>query len=425
MQTLRIGLLGLGNIGRGVYSLVSRKRKLIAEREGVSLEIARIGDRGPSVEVAAQRKLLTKNIRSILRDPGLDVIVELIGGVHPAYEFVVEAFRNGKDVVTANKALLAEKGNDIFRAAERYGRQIYFEASVGGGIPVIESLRRGLVANRVQSIHSIINGTSNYILSRMSDDFLGFQEALKEAQAKGYAEANPRLDVEGDDAAHKLVILASLAFGKIMRFQDIDVEGITQIKHEDIAFADEFGYRIKLLAIAKQTKNGVEARVQPTLLPKGHLLSNVNGSFNAILIRSDETGELLFYGKGAGREPTASAVVSDLVELAKVRAGQKEPSTSLPKGELRVKGISAILSRYYLRFHVVDQPGVLAKISQVLGKHAISISDVIQKEWRAGSVVPLILLTHDAPEGKLRKAVSAIDRLPVIRGKTQVLRIEN
>lgn len=429
-------MLGLGNIGRGVYSLISKKQKLIYERESVCLEILRIGDRGKSVEISEQKKLLTQDIPSILRDPEIDVIVELIGGVHPAFEFVIEAFKNGKDVVTANKALLAEKGNEIFRAAEKYGREIYFEASVGGGIPVIAGIREDLVANKIQSIHSIINGTSNYILSQMTSEKIDFSEALKQAQKLGFAEANPKLDIDGTDAAHKITVLASLAFGKMVKFDDVYVEGIEQIRNEDIAFADEFGYRIKLLAIAKAAKDGIEARVQPTLLPKKHFLSNVNGSFNAILIHADEVGDILFHGRGAGRAPTASAVISDLVKIAKIRSGSPSPFIPLPEGEGGVRGyfprgwnkvmkISSILSRYYLRFHVVDRPGVLANISRILGKYSISISDVIQKEQRAGSVVPLILLTHNAREDKLRQAVQSINKLSAIRGKAQVLRIES
>ena len=425
MQTLKIGLLGLGNIGSGVYSLIRKKRNLIASRSGVRLDLVRIADKRTKFPFSVPKTLLTRDTHSVLRDPRIDTVIELIGGIHPALEFVLEAFRNGKDVVTANKALLAEQGEQIFRTAEKYGRQIFFEASVGGGIPIIQALREGLIANQVQSIHSIINGTSNYILSEMSEKHVDFDKVLKAAQEKGYAEANPKLDVEGIDAAHKITILASLAFGKLARFKDVYAEGISQIRSEDIQFADEFGYRIKLLAITKKTPGGIEARVQPTLVPKNHLLANVSGSFNAILVRADEAGDLLFYGRGAGSKPTSSAIVSDLIALAKARSGRGKLHTSFPKGTLKIKGISSILSRYYFRFNVVDRPGVLAQIANVLGKHKISISDVIQKEWRFGSVVPLILLTHHAHEGNVRKALRVIGRLSVIRGKSQVLRIES
>ena len=425
MKSLKIGLLGLGTVGGGVYSLIKRKKSLIEARSGIRLDLVRMADRNQSFPFPIDRKIFTRQAEPVLKDPRVEVVVELIGGLHPALEFVLTALKNGKDVVTANKALLAEYGDQIYRTAEKYGQHVFFEASVGGGIPVIQALREGLVANQVQSIYSIINGTSNYILSEMSERHVDFSAALKDAQKKGYAEANPKLDVEGIDAAHKLTVLASLAFGKMISFKDVYAEGITQIRSEDIQFADEFGYCVKLLAIAKKMSGGVEARVQPTLVPKTHPLANVNGAFNAVLIRSDETGDLLFYGRGAGSEPTASAVVSDLVALAKARELPRNFSApKFPKGKLQVKKISTILSRYYLRFHVVDRPGVLAKITQILGKYKISISDVIQKEWRVGKVVPLILLTHFAHEESVRKALLAIDRLSVINGKSQVLRIE-
>jgi homoserine dehydrogenase len=328
-------------------------------------------------------------------------------------------------VVTANKALLAEYGEEIFDLARRKGRQVFFEASVGGGIPIIKTLREGLVANRIDSIYSIINGTSNYILSEMSERKIDFKEALRLAREKGFAEANPSLDIEGIDAAHKLAILVRLAFEGRVAFKEVYSEGISRIRNEDIAFAEEFGYRIKLLAIAKRDPDGIEARVQPTLLPKSHILANVSGSFNAILLRGDEVGEVLLYGRGAGSLPTASAVVSDLVDLAKGQSSLFLDSRLVGRfPRLKIKSISSILSRYYLRFHVIDEPGVLSRLSTILGRHRISISDVIQKERKAGSVVPLILLTHDASEKELRMAIREIDRLPVVRGKSQVIRIE-
>jgi len=355
----------------------------------------------------------------------VDVVVELIGGTQTARRLVIEALANGKDVVTANKALLAEHGDEIFEVASKNGKQVLFEASVGGGIPIIKTLSEGLVANRIDSIYSIINGTSNYILSEMSERKLDFKEALRLAQEKGYAEANPTLDIEGVDSAHKLAILVRLAFGGRVSFREVYSEGISRIRNEDIAFAEEMGYRIKLLAIAKRDPDGIEARVQPTLLPQNHILANVSGSFNAILLGGDEVGEILLYGLGAGPGPTASAVVSDLVDLAQGRGSRNlsSGSTNSPK-PLKIKSISSLLSRYYLRFHVIDKPGVLSKLSSLLGRHRISISDVIQKERRAGSVVPLILLTHDAPERELRMAIREIDRLPAVQGKSQVIRIE-
>lgn len=428
MRTLKIGLLGLGQIGSGLVSILSRKKKYFAEELGLRFEIVKVAvkHKNKARKVRVPASLLTTNALEVIRDPKVDVVVELIGGVREARAYVTEALRSGKHVITANKALLAEHGDEIFELAKRMRRWIFFEASVGGGIPVIKSLREGLVGNKIESIHSIINGTSNYILTRMTEDKMDFQEALKLAQKKGYAEADPTLDIEGVDAAHKLAILTRFAFGGKVRFKDVYAEGISSIRSEDIAFAEEFGYRIKLLAIAKADKDGIEARVQPTLLPKSHILSNVNGAFNAISLRGDEVGDVLLYGRGAGSLPTASAVISDLMDMA-LRQSVRFENDSLLRAirkPLKIKNISSLLSRYYLRFHVVDRPGVLARISQTVGRHAISISDVIQKERSHGSVVPLILLTHPAHEHDVRAAIREIDKLKVVRGKSQVLRIE-
>ena len=429
MKKIRIGLLGLGQIGGGLYEILTAKKALFARQLGVSLEIGKIAEKFPNRKRKVQppKRLMTKDAFSVVRDPSIDVIVELIGGTRIAKVLVKEALRNGKHVVTANKALLAEHGDEIFELAHRKGRWLCFEASVGGGIPCIKALREGLIANRIDSIHAIINGTTNYILTQMTSKGTGFAAALAEAQQKGYAEADPTLDIQGIDAAHKLAILARLAFGGKVRFKDIHCEGITQISSEDIAFAKEFGYTIKLLAIAKKTKDGMEARVQPTLLQNSHILANVNGSFNAILIRGDETGDVLFYGRGAGPHPTASAVIADLVDIAKAGVGGPVEDRFIMRAlgkTIPVKSIASIHSRYYLRFHVIDQPRVLAGISKILGEYGISISDVIQRERSAGRAVPLILLTHDAHEKDLRAAIREIDRLPYVRSKSQVIRIE-
>lgn len=426
MRTLKIGLLGCGQIGSGVYSILKRKKTALARQAGVHLEVHGVAVRHPGKArpVRVPKSLFTLRAELLVKDPRMDVIVELIGGVQPAKRLVLAALRHGKDVVTANKALLAEAGDEIFSTARKFGKRVFFEGSVGGGIPIIKTLGESLVANRIESIYSIINGTSNYILSQMSEEKLDFDEALRLAQRKGYAEANPALDIDGVDSAHKLAILVRLAFGGKVAFREVYSEGISRISNEDIAFAEEFGYRIKLLAIAKRDADGIEARVQPTLLPKSHILANVMGSFNAILIKGDEVGEVLLYGKGAGAYPTASAVVSDLVDLARGRSGTGLLRMTDRVKPLKIKSISSILSRYYLRFHVIDRPGVLSRISSVLGRHRISISDVIQKERKAGSVVPLILLTHDAPERELRLAIREIDRLNVVKGKSQVIRIE-
>ena len=424
MKQLKIGLLGLGQVGSGVYSILKSKGASLARRNGTAIRIEKVAVRHLAKKrlVRPKHSELTTNARKLVQDPEIDVVVELIGGIHPAKEFILAALRSGKDVVTANKALLAEHGREIFREAKRLSRHLFFEASVGGGIPVIKTIREGLVANKIRSVQAIINGTTNYVLTKMSEERLEFKEALKLAQNKGYAEADPRLDIEGIDAAHKLTILASLVFGGWVNFKDIYVRGISSIRSEDISFAQEFGYTIKLLAVAKKAQNGLEAHVQPTLLPKSHVLSSVNGSYNAVFLQGDEAGDILLYGRGAGSRPTGSAVVSDLVDLARFQDGDNSFTPEL--NELKVRNISSLLSRYYLRFHVIDRPGVLAKISEVLGKHKISISDVIQKERRIGSVVPLILLTHDTQEHLLRRAVHQIDRLAVLKGKTQVLRIE-
>lgn len=428
MKTLKIGLLGLGQIGGGLYEILSAKKNYFAGDVGIRFEIVKIAVRSKSKKrrFKVPASLLTTNAMEVVRHPDVDVVVELVGGVSDARRYVIEALRYGKHVVTANKALLAEEGDAIFELANKMRRWIFFEASVGGGIPVIKALREGLAANKIESIHSIINGTSNYILTEMTENKMDFKEALKQAQKLGYAEADPTLDIEGIDAAHKLAVLTRFAFSGKVRFKDIYAEGISSIRSEDIAFAEEFGYRIKLLAIAKAAKDGIEARVQPTLLPKSHILSNVNGSYNAILLRGDEVGDVLLYGRGAGAHPTASAVVSDLIDVALRQTVRFESDCTLRaiRKTLRIKNISSIESRYYLRFHVVDQPGVLAKIAQALGKYKISISDVFQKERSAGSVVPLILITHPAHEDDVRHAINAINKLKVGRGKPQILRIE-
>ncbi|HTL48195.1 MAG TPA: homoserine dehydrogenase [Verrucomicrobiae bacterium] len=429
MEKIRIGLLGLGQVGGGVYSLLTRKKAYFEREVGVSFEIRKVAVRNLSKKrpVKIPKSLLTTNPLEVVEDPSVDVVVELIGGTTDAAKLIKKALQAGKHVVTANKALLAERGDEIFELAGKLNRWVFFEASVGGGIPIIKTLREGLVANRLESLHAIINGTCNYILSKMTSEKTDFAVALREAQQKGYAEPDPTLDVDGSDAAHKLAVLVRFGFGGRIRYKDIYKEGIRSISAEDIAFADEFGYRIKLLAIAKNGGKVVEARVQPSLLPKDHILANVNGSFNAILLHGDHVGDVLLYGRGAGSFPTASAVVSDLTDLARRFSSMNESDAFLMRANaqrLKVKSISQVLTRYYLRFHVLDRPGVLAMISKVLGSHGISISDCVQKERRHGGVVPLIMLTHGANEKDVRNAVRSIDRLKFVRGKSQVIRIE-
>jgi homoserine dehydrogenase len=425
MKKIRIGLLGLGQIGSGVYEILARKRSFLARKTGRRFEITRIAVRNKTKKrpVNPPRALLTERSFEVVRNGNVDCVVELIGGVKTAKGLILEALKHGKDVVTANKALLAECGDEIFRASARYGRRVFYEASVGGGIPLIKALREGLVANEIQSVLAIINGTCNYILTRMTRDGLAFGEALALAQKAGYAEPDPRLDIDGIDSAHKLTILASLAFDEPVRFGDVFCEGIRGVEKDDIAFAREFGYVIKLIALAKKTGGRIEARVQPTLLPRDHILAKVEGAYNAILFRADEVGEVLLYGEGAGPKPTASAIVSDLADLALGRKEKKENPWLVKRKSLK-KPASGIFSRFYIRFSVLDKPGVLARISGVLGRDHVSISDVIQTERRSGNFVPLIMLTHETSEKAMRDALKRIARLAMVKGRPQLIRIE-
>ncbi len=429
MKKINIGLLGWGTVGTGVVKILQSNSALIARRLGASLFIKRIADvdlerdRGIRVD----RKILTRDARDVINDPEIDIVVELIGGYEPAKTYVLESLKAGKRVVTANKALLAHDGDTIFEAARRAGLEVGFEASVGGGIPIIRSLSEGFVGNRIQSILGIINGTANYILSRMSEEGEEFAPVLKKAQEKGYAEADPTIDVEGTDAAHKLAILIRLAFGTKIKFETIYTEGITRITPLDLAFANEFGYRVKLLAIAKRDKGGIEARVHPTMLPQNSLLAGVSDVFNAIYVTGDAMGPMMLYGQGAGMMPTASAVVGDVVEIARslLGGGTGGKPAYLVGKELKVRDMEELVGQYYLRFQVVDRPGVLAQISSILGKHQISISSVIQKGRRVEKAVPIVIMTHEAREREIRRALEKIDRLQVIRDKTLFVRIEN
>lgn len=424
MRHIKIGLLGLGQIGGGVYQLLARKKTVLARKTGVLFDLVKVAEKDLSRArlLSVPPALLTAQAEEVVRDPGIDCVVELIGGIQPAKQFVLTALQCGKDVVTANKALIAEHGKEIFALAEKCGKRVFFEASVGGGIPVIKALREGLIANGIESIFGIINGTSNYILTRMSSDGLDFETALQLAQKEGYAERNPGFDVDGIDSAHKLAILATLAFREPVSFSQIECEGIRTIEKSDIDFAAQFGYVIKLLAIGKKTSSGIEARVQPTLISRNHILAKVEGVLNAVFLRGDEVGDILLYGRGAGAKPTASAVVSDLADIASGKSFEENPW--LCPGKIRRKPLETISSRYYFRFSVIDRPGVLAKISGVLGAYKVSISDVIQTERKSGTVVPLIMLSHDANEKAVCGAIRRIQSLAVVRGKPQVLRIE-
>ncbi len=433
MEKVYIGLIGFGTVGTGVVKILQEKAKLLEERLGFSLILKRIADlditrdRGVKVSPA----ILTTNVAEVIEDPEISIIVELIGGLEPARTFILQALAKGKHVVTANKALLAVHGLEIFKAADEYGVDLGFEGSVGGGIPIIRALKEGLVANKIQVIFGILNGTSNYILSEMTARNQKFEEVLQKAQELGYAEADPTLDIQGIDTAHKLAILISLAYGVQVKLEEIYTEGITSIAPMDVEYAKELGYHIKLLAIAKSDGGPIEARVHPTLLPADHLLSTVSGPFNAIFVKGDAVGSTLFYGPGAGMMPTASAVVSDLVDLSRnLRLGvnRRVPLLSYQRPYLKegdIKSIENITCPYYLRFTVVDRPGVLSRISGILGDLDISIASVIQKGRRAEKAVPIYIVTHEAREKNMQKALQVVDRLPIIIDKTVYMRIED
>jgi len=378
-------------------------------------------------DVSVPKKMLTRDINKIIHDPSIEVVCELIGGVHPAKEIVMKSLASGKHVVTANKLLLATEGEAIFKKAEKEGRQVFFEGSVAGGVPIIKSIREGLLANNFSSISGILNGTSNYILSQMSSEGSSFKSALEQAKAKGYAERDSSLDIKGLDSAHKLAILSVLAFGNRVTMKDIYVEGIENISPIDIQYAKEWGYVVKLLAIAKRDGKKLELRVHPTLLPSKYLLSNVSGVYNAIFIDADLVGKQVFYGEGAGRRPTSSAVLSDIMDLAFTIACGRESSKLIVPRRVEItslKKIDEICIRYYVHCSAIDKPGVLAKIAELLGKHNISIASVVQKERKEAHIVPIVMLTHEAREKDMQSALKKIDRLGVIKRKSVLIRLE-
>jgi homoserine dehydrogenase len=434
MREIKVGLIGFGTVGAGVVKILQKNDRLIEKRMGAKIILKRVADIDVKTDRGVRLKpgVLTRSAEDVVEDPEIDIVMELMGGIEPAKTYILKAIKNDKHIVTANKALLALHGDEIFRSAHRFGVDVNFEASVGGGIPLIRSIKEGLVANRIESIFGILNGTSNYILTKMTNEGKDFKEVLKEAQKKGYAEADPTYDIEGIDAAHKLAILIQIAFGTPLRFEDIFIGGISEITPLDIQFGQEFGYRIKLLAITKMDQGKVEARVHPTLIPEGHLLSTVEGVFNAIYIKGDAIGPTLFYGQGAGQMPTGSAVVSDLVELGRnllVQAtGRRVPPLSFQElaiEKIPLKKMEDVKMPFYMRFSAMDRPGVLSKISGILGKNDISIASVIQKGRRIKGAVPVVMMTHEAKEKNVHRALREIDQLGVILGKTIFIRVEN
>ncbi len=430
MNEIGIGLLGFGTVGAGVVEGLQRHADLIAARVGArpvlrwiaDLDLER--DRG----VAVDRALLTRDAKAVVEDPAVDVVIELIGGVGIARELVTRALELGKPVVTANKKLLAEHGESLFGLAAARGAALAFEASVAGGIPIIKALREGLVANHIDAVYGILNGTCNYILTRMEREGLAFDAALKAAQSEGYAEAEPSLDIDGYDTAHKAALLATLAYGCSVPMQALHVEGIRGIATDEIRYAAELGYRVKLLAIIKHEASGISARVHPTLVPARHMLGSVDGVYNAVLVRGDIVGDTLYYGRGAGRLPTASAVLADVADIAsRLARGEKTTPPVLPPGGARARlvELAEVRARYYLRLSLLDRPGVLARVAAILGANGISIASMIQKEQRQGGHVPVIALTHDAEERSFRAALAEIDTLDVVGAPTVALRIED
>jgi len=427
---VNIGLVGFGTVGSGLVSILLDPQNELAKKLGFELRLARIVDRDITRDrgIAVPDGLLTTDLSTVLEDPAIDIVVELVGGTDFAKDLILRAVRAGKHVVTANKALLAADGQAVFDAAAAAGVEVGFEASVAGGIPIIKVLKEGLVGNRISSIYGIINGTANYILSKMTAEGAPFPEVLAEAQRLGYAEADPTFDVDGVDAAHKLAILASIAFGIPGSYDDLYVEGIRRITPLDIRFASEFGYKIKLLAIAKRDGGQVELRVHPTMLPEDQMIAKVEGVFNALYVEGDAVGPTLYYGRGAGDRPTGSAVLADIVDIARnLRTGA--PNRVSPFGRpldepLEVKPMKDVRCSYYFRFSAHDRPGVLSKIAGIFGRHDISIASVIQKGRKEGGSVPLVILTHEASEENVSRAMADIRTLSVVDEGTLMIRVE-
>ena len=434
MEPVKIGLLGLGTVGGGTVTVLTRNAREIARRAGRGIEIAHAAAREyrpEAIQGIEQVGRIGDDAFAVVDDPQVQIVVELIGGYSPARELVLRAIENGKHVVTANKALIARHGNEIFAAAQRRGVMVGFEAAVAGGVPIVKAVREGLAANHIEWIAGIINGTGNFILTEMRDKGRDFGDVLAEAQARGYAEADPTFDIEGIDAAHKLTILGSLAFGIPLQFDRCYTEGISRIEAQDVAYAGQLGYRIKHLGIARRCENGIELRVHPTLIPQRRLIANVDGVMNAVLVKGDAVGPTLYYGAGAGSLPTASAVVADLVDV--VRALTTDPNNRVPHlafqpdelDDTPVLPMDQVETAYYLRLTALDEPGVMARIASILGEHGISIEAIQQKEPGEGEThVPLVMLTHRVLEGRMNQAIAEIESLGSVQGSVMRIRME-
>jgi homoserine dehydrogenase len=429
MNKINIGLIGCGTVGSGVIKIIKKHRDLFEKKFNLRFVVKKVCDKNPAAaqKLNLDKNIFTTDINQVLHDPDISVVVELIGGLHPAKEFILEALNQKKHVVTANKAVIAKHGMELFKYAIRQKRNIYFESTVGAGVPIINAITEGLCANRFTGLYGIINGTSNFILSEMSDTLCTFSEALKKAQKRGYAERNPTLDINGMDAAHKLAVLVKLAFGKTVAVENIYVEGITQISHDDIKYAKELGLVIKPLAIAKNVDGVIELRVHPTLIDEEHPLASVDGVFNAIFFQTDPLGDILLYGQGAGQMTAASGVVSDLVNLctkgeriSKIRMS----NIAFEDRSIKLGRMSHVKTQFYIRFMAIDKPGVLSKITGILGRHGISIDSVNQKVQKRRAAVPVVMLTHRAKENQLRLALDKITNLSVVRSKPVAIRME-
>ncbi|MBU0674585.1 MAG: homoserine dehydrogenase [Proteobacteria bacterium] len=430
MRTINVGLIGFGTVGSGTAEVLLQQAARLERRTGFQLRLKSVADiyvdRLPD---HFKDTRLVKDAKQIFTDPEIDIVVELIGGIEPARTFILEAIKHGKHVVTANKALISQYGMEIFQAAAAKNVEVGFEASVGGGIPVIKSLKEGLAANRILSIMGIMNGTANYILNKMTDEGVPFQEVLKEAQAKGFAEADPTYDVEGIDTAHKLVILMTMAYGMEIKLSDITIEGISNIDPIDIDFARDFGFRIKLLAISNNHGDHVEARVHPTMVPEHHMLANIGGAYNGIHFQGDMVGNVLLYGLGAGKMPTGSAVVADVVDISRNivnNAVNRVPSLSYLPDQIkpgRITPMEDLRCPFYFRISALDKPGVLSTLAGILGNNGICIKSVIQKGRQKGGVVPVVIRTYEASESSVQKALAEIDSLDICPEKTVKIRI--